>query len=104
MATKSLRPEPIPLDIKIVVIGEPMYYYLLFQMDGDFKELFKVKADFDTRMERTEANLKNYAGVLCRMVNEEKLFQLKSDALAKIMEHSSRLAGDQEKLSTLFAD
>ena len=68
------------------------------------KELFKVKADFDTQMDRTEANLKDYATVICRLCEEENLKHLKSSALAKIIEHSSRLANDQEKLSTLFAN
>ncbi len=103
-ATKSLRPEPIPLDLKAVVIGEPSFFYLLLRLDLEFKELFKVKADFDSRMDRTEANLKDYAAVICRMCEEEKLKHLKNTALAKIIEHSSRLANDQEKLSTLFAD
>jgi lon-related putative ATP-dependent protease len=104
MATKSLRPEPVPLDIKVVVIGEPIFYYLLWRMDLEFKELFKVKADFDTRMDRTEENLKKYAAVICRTCQEENLRHLKSDALAKIMEHSSRLSGNQDKLSTMFRD
>jgi len=104
LATKSLRPEPISLDIKVVVIGEPMFYYLLLRLDLEFKELFKVKADFDSRMDKKEANLKEYAAVICRMCINEELKHLKSDALAKIIEHSSRLAGSQEKLSTLFAD
>ena len=104
LAMKSLRPEPIPLDIKVVLIGEPMFYYLLLRMDLEFRELFKIKADFDSRMDKNEGNLKDYAAVICRMCREEDLKHLKNDALAKLMEHSSRLAGDQEKLSTLFAD
>ncbi|MDD5287981.1 MAG: ATP-binding protein [Dehalococcoidales bacterium] len=104
IATKSLRPEPVPLDIKVVIIGEPMYYYLLLHYDREFSELFKVKADFDSQMDRTEKNLKDYAAVICRICGEEKLKHLKSDALAKIIEYSSRLAENQEKLSTLFAD
>jgi len=104
VATKSLRPEPIPQDVKMVVIGEPLFYYLLLRLDLEFKELFKVKAEFDSRMDKSEANLKDYAAVICRICNNENLKHLKNDALAKIIEHSSRLAGDQEKLSTLFAD
>jgi len=103
-ATKSLKPEPIPLDVKVVIIGEPMFYYMLWRADPEFKELFKVKADFDSRMDKTKQNLKNYAAVICRVCREENLRHLKSEALAKIIEHSSRLAGDQGKLSTLFAD
>jgi lon-related putative ATP-dependent protease len=104
LTVKSLRPEPIPLDIKVVIIGEPMYYYLLLRMDREFSELFKVKADFDSQMDRTEANLKDYAAVICRICRDENLKHLRSDALAKIIEYSSRLAENQEKLSTLFAD
>ncbi len=104
VATKSLRPEPIPLDIKVVIIGEPLIYYLLYRFDPEFKELFKVKADFDTRMDKTEESLKDYASVICRLCHEENLKHLSSSALAALIEHSSRLAGDQEKLSTLFAE
>ena len=104
IAMKSLRPQPIPLDVKVVIIGEPMYYHLLLRLDREFSELFKVKADFDSQMERTETSLKEYAAVICRICREENLKHLKSDALAKIIEYSSRLAENQEKLSTLFAD
>ncbi|HEY32361.1 MAG TPA: AAA family ATPase [Dehalococcoidia bacterium] len=104
VATKTLRPEPIPLDIKVVIIGEPMFYYLLLRADMQFQELFKVKADFDSQMDKSEACLKQYASVICRLCQEEELRHLKSDALARIIEHSSRLAGDCNKLSTLFAN
>ncbi len=104
MAMKSLQPEPVPLDLKVVLIGEPIFYYMLLRADLEFKELFKIKADFDSRMDKNEGTLKDYATVICRMCLEEDLKHLKSDALAKIIEHSSRLAGDRDKLSTLFAD
>jgi lon-related putative ATP-dependent protease len=104
MATKTLRPEPIPLDIKVVIIGEPLFYYLLLRADLQFQELFKVKADFDTQMDKNEACLKQYATVICRLCQEEDMKHLRSDALARIIEHSSRLAGDRNKLSTLFAN
>jgi lon-related putative ATP-dependent protease len=103
VATKSLRPEPIPLDIKVIMIGEPMFYYLLLQHDHEFKDLFKVKADFDNQMDKTDANLKTYATVICRICKDENLRHLNNGALAKIMEHSARLAGNQDKLSTMFA-
>lgn len=104
VSTKSIRPEPIPLDTKVVIIGEPLFYYLLLRWDLEFKELFKIKADFDSRMNKSKTNLRNYAAVICRLCEEEGLRHLSSGALAKIIEHSSRLAGDQDKLSTLFAD
>ena len=103
MAVKSLQPEPIPLDVKVIIIGERMFYHLLLQSDFQFNELFKVRADFDTQMDRTEINIKDYAAVLCRLCIEEKMKHLKSDALARIVEHSSRLADDRDKLSTMFS-
>lgn len=104
MTSKSLRPEPIPLDVKVVLIGQPMLYHLLHALDEDFSELFKVKADFDTRMDRTEENVRDYAAFVCTVCEEEKLEHLESSALARIVEHGSRLAEDQEKLSTRFGE
>ena len=103
MATKSLRPQPIPLDVKVILIGTPAIYQQIYCLDPDFSELFKVKAEFDTRMERTPANVKTYASFLCKLCKKENLKHLDAPAAAKIVEHSSRLAGDQAKLSTHFA-
>ena len=104
VTTRSLRPEPIPLNIKMVVIGEPLIYYLLYRLDPEFNELFKVKADFDSRMDKTEASLRKYMAVISRLCIDENLRHINSSAMAKIIEYSSRLAGDQGKLSTLFAN
>ena len=104
ITTKSLRPEPIPLDTKIVLIGQPDLYYLLHAYDEDFKELFKVKADFDSTMDRTEEAITDYMSFVCTVCSTENLQHLNRSALAKIVEHGSRLADDQEKLSTRFGD
>jgi predicted ATP-dependent protease len=104
MTTRSLRPEPIPLDVKVLVIGEPWFYYLLYRLDPEFKDLLKVKAEFDTRMERTEESLKDYAAVICRLCQGDRMKHLDDSGLASIAEHGCRIAGDQERLSTLFAD
>ncbi|MGB5932029.1 MAG: ATP-binding protein, partial [Anaerolineae bacterium] len=104
ITSKSLRPGPIPLDVKVVLIGKPMLYHLLHALDEDFSELFKVKADFDTRMDRTEENVRDYAAFVCTVCEEENLNHLDSSALARIVEHGSRLAEDQEKLSTRFGE
>ena len=104
ITTKSLRPEPIPLDVKVVLIGQPMPYYSLYTWDEDFSELFKVKADFDTRMARTDENIRDYAAFVCTLCGEEGLKHLDASALAKLIEHSSRLAEDQEKLSARFGE
>jgi lon-related putative ATP-dependent protease len=102
MATKSLRPQPIPLSIKVVLVGRPLYYYLLHTYDEEFPELFKVKADFDTRMARSEENIQDFVAFLSTFCNKEKLKHLDGAAVAKLLEHSSRLVEDQEKLSTHF--
>lgn len=101
---KTLTPEPIPLTAKILLIGDPYLYFVLYAGDPEFKELFKVKADFDTRLDRTDKNLQAYAAVICRICHEEQLKDLKSDAIAKIIEYGVRLADDQEKLTSMFAN
>ena len=104
ITTKSLRPKPIPLDVKVILIGQPILYHLLYTWDEDFSELFKVKADFDTQMNRTDKNLKDYVAFICTLCSEEGLRHFDRSALAKIVEHGSRLAEDQEKLSTRFGE
>jgi lon-related putative ATP-dependent protease len=104
MATKSLKPSPIPLDVKVILIGDPYLYHQLYILDMEFNELFKVKADFDTTMKRTDDNMQQYAGFVCALCQKENLQHLDGSGLAKLIEYSSRLAGDQLKLSTRFAD
>jgi lon-related putative ATP-dependent protease len=104
ISTKSLKPEPIPLDTRVILIGNPYLYQQLFILDTDFSELFKVKAEFDTTMERTEENVKKYAAFVCTICEKEKLKHLEQSALAKLIEYSQRIAEDQQKLSTRFAE
>lgn len=104
ISTKSLKPEPIPLDIRVILIGNPYLYQQLFILDTDFSELFKVKAEFDTKMERTEENVKKYAAFVCTLCKKENLKHLEKSALAKLIEYSQRIAEDQQKLSTRFAE
>ncbi len=104
IATRGLRPTPIPLNVKVVLIGNPLIYNMLYMLDMDFKELFKVKADFDITMDRTEENMRKYASFICTFCRKEKLKHLDASAVAKTIEYGSRLAGDQGKLSTRFAE
>jgi lon-related putative ATP-dependent protease len=104
LTTKGLRPEPIPLDTKVILIGTPLLYYYLYSRDEDFAELFKVKADFDTVMDRTEQSVRDYGSFVSRVCTEEGLKHLDASALAKIVEYGSRLAEDQDKLSTRFGE
>ena len=103
MITKTLRPEPIPFDAKVILIGNPQLYYLLYQLDRDFKELFKVKADFDVTMDRNDENAKRYASFICAVCKKEDLKHLDPSGIAAIVEYSSRLASEQKQLSTRFA-
>ncbi|MBN2359636.1 MAG: AAA family ATPase [Deltaproteobacteria bacterium] len=100
----SLRPEPIPLRTKVVVVGTPDVYYLLSRNDPDFGKLFKVKVDFDTEVQRNEANLQGYARFICGLAHEEKLLPLAPTGVARAVEHAARLASRRDKLSTLFGE
>jgi lon-related putative ATP-dependent protease len=104
LGTKSLKPEPIPLSVKVILIGDLYLYQQLYALDKEFNELFKVKAEFDTTMARTDACMKNYAAFVCALCQKEKLKHLDGSGLAKLIEYSSRLAADQMKLSTRFSE
>ncbi len=99
-STVSLEPEPIPLDVKVVLIGAPMFYYLLAELDPDFKELFKVGADFNDSIDRSPETSSLYARIIAATVRREKLRPLDRPGVARAIEHDSRLSGDAEKLST----
>ncbi|MFP3903718.1 MAG: Lon protease family protein, partial [Armatimonadota bacterium] len=103
ISTVSLEPEPIPLDVKIVLIGSPMLYHLLYQYDEDFRKLFKVKADFDTEIDRQDGSSSEYARFIADLCEEEDLMHFSPEAVVKIVEHGSRLASHQEKLSVNFS-
>jgi lon-related putative ATP-dependent protease len=102
--TKSLKPQPIPLNIKVILVGKPDIYQALLSYDEHFIELFKVKADFDSQMPRNMENTLNYSRFVSHLCEVEELRHLDSKALARIVEHGSRLADDQEKLSTRFGE
>lgn len=102
--TATLDPEPIPLNIKVVLIGEPKLYYLLYDLDEDFRELFKVKADFDVVMDWTAETARDYARFIANVVREEDLRPFEPDGVARIIEQSARMVEDQKKLATRFGD
>jgi len=102
--TKSLRPEPIPLNAKVILVGRGEIYQLLLAYDEHFNELFKVKADFDSQMDRTDAHIQDYASFVCTLCETEDLTHLDPSGLARVVEHGSRLAEDQDKLSTRFGE
>ncbi|NLG73514.1 MAG: AAA family ATPase [Chloroflexi bacterium] len=100
ISTISLEPEPIPLKVKIALYGDRDIYYLLSALDPEFPELFKVQADFEEEMDRSEKNQEAYAHVIARIVRDNKLLPLHRDAVARVLEYSSRRVSDAEKLST----
>ena len=103
-STKSLTPAAIPLSVKVVLIGDPSTYETLYENDADFGPLFKVKAHFDDAVPRTPKNVDLYGRFIHSLVKAEGLNHLDAGAIAKVVEHGSRLAEDQTKLSTRFAD
>ncbi len=100
ISTVSLEPEPIPLDVKVVLLGDRMLYYLLHQYDPDFGELFKVAADFEEQMERSPENCRLYARLIATLVRREKHRHFDRTAVARVLEHSARVASDSERLTT----
>lgn len=99
MSTVSLEPEPVPLDTKVVLIGEPRIYYLLNDYDPEFSSLFKVQADFEYNMERCSLSQQHYAALVAGLAREKGLLPLHRTAVARVIEEASRHAGDQKKLS-----
>ncbi len=100
VSTVSLEPEPIPLDIKVVILGDRRLYYLLQEYDPDFGELFKVQADFEDRIDRSEENHHLLARLIATVVRKEKLLPFHKGAVARIIDYASRHAEDAEKLTT----
>jgi lon-related putative ATP-dependent protease len=101
-AVRTLDPEVIPLDIKVILIGPALLYYLLVQADEDFSTIFKVMADFDASVDRTPENELDYATFIATRVLEENLLHLDQSAVGRVIEYGARLAGTQDKLSTRF--
>ena len=100
ISTVSLEPEPIPLDVKVVLIGDRFLYYLLQAYDPQFLELFKVAADFEEYMDRSCQNVQYLAQLLGTLAKKQNLMPLNRTGVARLLEESSRHAGDREKFST----
>ena len=100
MGTVSLEPEPIPLDIKIILTGDRILYYLLNLYDPEFQDLFKIPADFEDSLDRTAASNRLLAQLIGSVARKNHLRAVDRDAVIRVVEHSSRLAEDGEKLET----
>lgn len=98
-SSMMLEPEPIPLDIKVVLLGDREFYYLLCALDQDFSELFKVAVDFEEEIERNVDNLQLYAKMIATLGRKEGLKPFDCAAVARIVDKSSRMVSDSEKIS-----
>ena len=99
ISASSLEPEPIPLNLKLILMGEPLIYYLLCEYDPEFHDLFKIAADFGESVSREDSG-QDYARLLATIARREKLRPLGPNAVARVIEHSARMSGDAEKLLT----
>ncbi len=99
ISTVSLEPEPIPLDVKVVLVGERLLYYLLYEYDPEFRELFKVAIDFEEDTGRAPESELHHARMIATLARAEKLLPLERSAVERVIEHASRHAGDAERLS-----
>ena len=104
MAMISLKPEPIPLDVKVILIGNASIYHTLLSMDSDFRKLFKIKVEFEETAPIDETNVNKLARFVHTFCEQEELPPLDKSAMARLVEFASRLAGDKDKLSTRFTD
>jgi lon-related putative ATP-dependent protease len=100
VSTESLEPEPIPLDLKVVLFGERMWYYLLYSWDPDFRELFKVMADFEEEIPRSAEAHDLYARLIATMARRGGMLPFERGAVSRVIERGARRAGDAAKLST----
>ncbi len=103
MMTTILEPEAIPLNVKVVLLGEPDLYYMLAENDPDFMELFKVEANFFPYMEKTQENISKYVRLIATQARRNKLRPLTKEAVARLIEYASRLAEDSQKLTAHIA-
>ena len=104
MTLVGIKPEAIPLDLKVLIIGNSNIYHTLLSMDDDFRKLFKIKVEFEEDAPKTNENIERLSRFVRSFCEQENLLDLDKEAMAKIVEFTSKLAGDKEKLSTQFSE
>lgn len=102
--TGGIKPEPIPVSLKIIMLGSPWLYYLLYYYDEDFRDIFKVKSDFDTRTASSSDEKMRYANFIANMVKNDGLLPFDRSAVAGVVDYAARLAEKRDKLSLRFSD
>jgi ATP-dependent Lon protease len=101
-STSALKPEPIECQTKVILIGDAQIYHLLYSLDDDFKKIFKIKADFDSVMNKDDDKIQQYASFIRKICDEDKLRPFDKTGIAAVVEHGVRITGRQKKLSTRF--
>jgi len=101
-STSALKPEPIECNTKVIMIGDTQIFYLLYSLDDDFKKIFKIKADFDSVMNRDDGKIQQYASFIRKICDEDKLRHFDNTGIAAVVEYGVRITGRQKKLSTRF--
>ena len=102
ISSSRLKPQPIKIDVKIVMIGDSYIYNLLFFMDEDFKKIFKIKAEFDSETQKDKKTILEYTSFIKKITEEDKLIPFNKEGMAAVIEYGTRLSGRQKKLSTRF--
>jgi lon-related putative ATP-dependent protease len=102
ISTSRLKPQPIKSNVKVVMIGDDSIYNLLYFMDEDFKKIFKIKAEFDSVMNKDEETIREYARFIKKICDDDGLFPMDKDGIAALIEYATRIAGRQRKVSTRF--
>lgn len=102
-ASQGMRPQPMPVDVKVLLIGDSVLYQMLSTYDDDFWEIFKVKADFNFEIDRTEGNMMHFAAFVASCCEKSDLRHFDRTGVAKVVEYACRMVADQEKLSARFA-
>lgn len=98
----GLKPEGVPIDVKVILIGNPYLYQLLYHYDEEFKKLFKIRADFDYEMNRNKENMKNFASFISSVCRKENINHFTPGAVSKVVEYSSRISEDKDKMTAKF--
>ncbi len=100
----SLKPEPIPINMQVILIGSELHYQQLCAMDADFKKLFKIKADFDDNYERNKENIKKFVQFISYVCKKHSLLPFNREGVKEVIEYSSKCAGNQNKLTAIMQD
>jgi len=98
----TLKPEPIDLNVKVVLVGDNHLYYLLYNLDEDFKDVFKIKADFDPVIDKDEKTIRQYTSLIKSVCDEKKLIPLDKSGVSSVIEYGVRVAGRQKKITSKF--